>query len=132
MRRRVLTVEVTPDIALVLRMILEAAGHVVQWAGDRLTARALLAGPRPPHLVILEPTGLPDGDGLDLCREIKAASPSRPVVVLTSWVAAKSREEALAAGADAFLTKPFDHDELLTTVRRLLAGAPAGSPGGAA
>jgi DNA-binding response OmpR family regulator len=123
MRRRVLTVEVTPDIAALLRLVLEAAGHTVQWAGDLVTARSILTGPRPPHLVILEPAGLPDGSGLELCRELKAASPPLPVVVLTSWVSPKSRDEALAAGADVFVPKPFDPDDLAATVHRLLGAA---------
>jgi DNA-binding response OmpR family regulator len=123
-RHRILTVEGDPDIAVVLRVLLEGAGYAVQWAGDLATARAILAGPRPPALVILE-LRLPDGSGLDLCREVKAARPALPVLVLTSWAWLGAREEAMARGADAFLMKPFDVDELAATVQRL---APAMRP----
>jgi DNA-binding response OmpR family regulator len=129
-RQRILTVEENPDIALVLRVLLEAAGYAVQWAGDLATARMILAGPRPPTLVILE-LRLPDGVGLDLCREVKAARPGLPVLVLTSWAWFAAREEAMAAGADAFLMKPFDVDELAAMVRRLLPRPEPAGPEGA-
>jgi DNA-binding response OmpR family regulator len=122
MRRRIVVVEPDPDIALVLRAMITAAGHAVLWAGDVATARLVVRGFLSPHLVLLEPAGLPDGDGLGLVREIKA-SPGVPVLVLTAWVTEELREEARVAGADAFLTKPFDEEELMTTVEQLLPGS---------
>jgi DNA-binding response OmpR family regulator len=119
--KHVLTVEASPDIALLLRIVLEDAGYAVQWAGDLLTARTVAAGPFPPDLVILEP-GLPDGDGLDFYRHLKTTYPAIPVIVLTSWLHGPTlRDEVLAGGSDVFMTKPFDVDRLTAEARRLLA-----------
>ncbi len=85
----------------------------------------MLAHPRPD--AILLDRGLPDGDGLDLCREVKARCPALPILVLTAH--AQARGEALAAGADRFLVKPFDPDELAAAVAGLLPDEPEpGSP----
>ncbi len=99
-------------------MIFEPARFRVLLADDLATARSTLARPPTPDLVIVNVL-LPDGSGLDLCRELKQAQPSCPVVVLTAMLAA--RDEALEAGADAFVTKPFEPDALLAEVERLLA-----------
>jgi DNA-binding NtrC family response regulator len=121
MRRHVLTIEPSLDIALVLRALLESAGCAVQWAGDQLSARTFLSGPFPPDLIIMEPLGFEHG-GLEFYRHVKASHPAIPVIVLTSWLEPPSvREEVLAGGADVFMTKPFDIDRLETEVRRLLA-----------
>jgi two-component system OmpR family response regulator len=113
--RHVLVVESDPDVATVVRLALRPSGFPVSWAGDLAMARALLRD-RPPGLLILE-LQLYDGDGLDLCRQLRAERPSLPILVLTTRV--EAREAALAAGANAFLTKPFDPDELAAQVRRL-------------
>jgi DNA-binding response OmpR family regulator len=124
--QRVLVVESEPDVATVVRLALRPSGYQVSWAGDLAMARVLLKD-RPPGLVILE-LRLHDGDGLDLCRQLRAERPSLPIVVLTTRV--EARETALAAGATAFLTKPFEVDELEAQVRRLLPipDAPGGRP----
>jgi two-component system, OmpR family, response regulator VicR len=125
MRKCVLIVEDIPEIALVLRMILEPAGYAVHWAEDLLTARTILAGSPPPDLVLLDRI-LPDGDGLDLCREVKANGRALPVVVLTAYVDG-TREQSLGVGADGFITKPFDPDELVSELQRLLSPDGQGS-----
>jgi DNA-binding response OmpR family regulator len=113
---RVLVVENHPDVATVVRLALRPSGYQVYWAGDLAMARPLLRE-RPPGLLILE-LRLPDGDGLDFCREVRAARPSLPILVLTTKV--QAHEAALAAGANVFLGKPFEVDELEAQVRRLL------------
>ncbi len=117
MQARLLVVEDEPDIATILRMIFDPARYEVMVAGDLAAARELLLQWGPPHLVILDLI-LPDGNGLDLCRELKAARPPVRVLVLTArW---EARDEALAAGTDLFVTKPFELDELEAAVERLL------------
>ncbi len=115
---QILVVEPEPDIACLLRMIFESARFAVLCAEDLGEARAALARPRPPDLVILDPL-LPDGDGLDLCRELTATRPSLPILVLTTQAA--TRDAALAAGARRFMTKPFEPEELEAEAARLLA-----------
>ena len=120
MEKRILVVEDEPDIAAVLRMLLTAVGYVVLLACDLATARAALAAPPPPDLVILDIV-LPDGNGLDLCRELKATRPSLPVLVLTAR--AQEQAEAAAAGADLVLTKPFELEALEAAVGQLAGDA---------
>jgi CheY-like chemotaxis protein len=124
---RVLLVEDDPDVACTIRLSFPTGRYVFAHAEDLASARALLAhGPRP-DLVTCD-VGLPDGDGLALCREVKARHPDVPVVVITASPLARVRREALACGADAFVPKPFDPDDLHATVERLLeaaASAPA-------
>jgi DNA-binding response OmpR family regulator len=116
-RGRILIVEDNKDLALGLRINLEAQGyqvHVTQTIADGL-ARLRQAQP---DLVILD-LSLPDGDGLDLMRRLRAAGDATLILVLT----AKSRQDAkvlgLRGGADDYVTKPFDLEELLARVEVL-------------
>lgn len=122
MRSQILVVEPEPDIACLLRMLFDAPRFAVQCAENLREARAALTPLPPPDLVILDPL-LPDGDGLDLCRELKARWPALPILVLTTQ--AQTREAALAAGVSLFMVKPFEPEELEAEVARLLATDPA-------
>jgi DNA-binding response OmpR family regulator len=121
MTRRILVVEDEPDIATIFRMLLGSAGHAVAHAPELAAARELLEQGPTPDLVILDVL-LPDGDGIDLCREIRGRGPSPPVLVITADESASER--AAAAGADLVLVKPFDPDDLEARVERLLEGRP--------
>jgi two-component system, OmpR family, catabolic regulation response regulator CreB len=117
--RVILLVEDEPDIAFVVRLCLDPGRFALACAGTLAEARDLLArGPRP-DLVVLD-LGLPDGDGLTLCREVKAAHPGLPVMVLTAYTDDDARRLAREAGADRFVEKPFDPDDLRATVDELL------------
>ncbi len=72
-----------------------------------------------PDLIILD-LGLPDMDGIEVCRQIRQSS-QVPIVMLTKRNSESDRQRGLAAGANAYMTKPFEADELLATVRGLLA-----------
>jgi len=121
--RAVLLVEDEPDIALVVRLCLDPGRFAIACAGTLAEARDLLARRPVPDLVILD-LSLPDGDGLALCQEVKGAHPTLPVLVLTALAEGAERQRAEAAGADRFLAKPFEPDELLHEVERLLGAAP--------
>jgi len=104
---------------LLLRM-LQAQGYEAKIAGDGESALATIAS-APPDLVLLD-VGLPGIDGFEVCRRIKHASTTRliPVVVVTGMGAREHRISGIHAGADDFITKPFDGEELQARVASLL------------
>jgi two-component system KDP operon response regulator KdpE len=85
------------------------------------------AGMRPPHAIILDVL-LPDGRGTDVCRELRRWS-GAPILVLSAVGEEKEKIEALDAGADDYVTKPFSGDELLARLRATLRrAAPSTEP----
>jgi diguanylate cyclase (GGDEF)-like protein len=124
---RVLFVDDDPRLLTLLRTTLELADIDIEEAlGARAAMAAILA--RPPDVVVLD-IGLPDGDGLDLCRRIKEnpATSWIAVVVLTG-AGEEAEAPAREAGADAFVHKPFSPLELLAVVERLAGGLEAAAP----
>jgi len=113
----VLIVEDEKEIRRFVRHALEAEGFRVCEA-DTLQRGLIEAGTRKPDLVILD-LGLPDGDGADFIREVRAWS-AMPIVVLSARVEEHDKVEALDAGADDYLSKPFGVAELLARVRASL------------
>lgn len=109
------------DNAEVRQVVSEAVaedGHTLVHASSNGEANSRLASERF-DLLILD-LGLPDGDGLEICRRLRAAGDPLPVLVLTARTAIPSRVEGLDAGADDFLGKPFAVVELRARVRALL------------
>ena len=100
-----------------MRQALEAEGYRVFEAGT-LQQGLIEAGTRKPDMVILD-LGLPDGDGTDFIREVRAWS-GMPIVVLSARVEEHDKVAALDAGADDYLSKPFGVGELLARVRAAL------------
>ena len=124
-----LIVEDEPQIRRFVRSALEREGWQVHEAATQ--QRGLVeAGTRKPDLIVLD-LGLPDGDGMDLIREVRGWS-SVPIVVLTARADEADKISALDAGADDYLTKPFGVGELLARVRanlrrpRVMAGDGSG------
>jgi two-component system response regulator ResD len=113
---KVLVVEDDPAIARILCLLLDRAGRAVVRAEDGCRGVALFDD-EVPDLVVLD-VGLPGLDGWEVLRHIRAAG-SVPVVMVTSDV--RSEDRSVAEGADAFLTKPFDNDQLMARVDALLA-----------
>jgi CheY-like chemotaxis protein len=100
------------------RRTLEAAGFVVREAASAEEARQLVASQLP--LLVLSDVGLRDSNGLALCAEFKRLYPDLPVVLVTqSYRGLNVRQDAMAAGADAFLTEPVPTDQLLRVVRKV-------------
>ena len=123
--RRVLLVDDSDDSRRLLAAMLEPLGFIVDEAADLAAARAALAA-RPADVVILD-WYLPDGEGLGLLREIKAAG-GPAVIMLTAHALAETRNAALAAGADGFLSKPLADGELYALLARRLDLALAEAP----
>jgi DNA-binding response OmpR family regulator len=113
---KVLVVEDDPAIARVLSLLLDRGGRVVVRAQDG-TAGVALFDVETPDLVVLD-LALPGLDGWAVLRHIRAAG-SVPVVIVTSDI--QSHDRSVAEGADAFVTKPFDNDQLMAQVDALLA-----------
>lgn len=117
LRARILVVEDEPDIRRFVRMTLESEGHEVHEA-PTLKRGLIEAGSRRPDLAVVD-LGLPDGDGVELIRDLRTWSQA-PVIVLSARGGEADKVAALDAGADDYLVKPFGAAELLARVRAQL------------
>jgi two-component system, OmpR family, response regulator len=115
---RILVVEDERKVAADLGKALEASGHVVEHAADGETAW-FLGDTEAYDLVVLD-LGLPKLDGLQILKRWRANQRAMPVLVLTARDSWSEKVEAIDAGADDYLTKPFHMAELLARVRALL------------
>lgn len=116
---RILVVEDDRGVATMLQRGLGIAGHRVTVADGAAAARiAWTAGTF--DLVLLD-VMLPDGDGIELLAERRAAGDDVPAVLLTAREEAELRERADRAGAAAYVPKPFAYADLLEVVRRFVA-----------
>lgn len=106
-----LLLEDDTDLGWAVAEHLGAAGHSVHWCQSIADARRAPA----PALALID-LHLPDGDGLNLLRHWRAAGHAWPVIVLTARDQVSDRIRGLQAGADDYLVKPFDLDELLARV----------------
>ncbi len=113
-----------------LRRALTLAGHTIETAENGQQALGAVAT-LDPEAVVLD-LGLPDMDGLEVCRRLRGAGNRVPVLVLTARDAVSDRIDGLDAGADDYLVKPFDVGELKARIRALLRRAePDGQADGA-
>jgi two-component system response regulator MprA len=117
----VLVVEDDTDIAGVLRRSLDKEGYDVRVAGDGAAAIDE-AGVFEPDAVVLD-LGLPRLDGVEVCRRLRDEG-DVPILILTARDALEARVEGLDSGADDYLVKPFERDELLARLRALLRRRP--------
>ncbi|MBW0093232.1 response regulator transcription factor [Pseudonocardia sp. KRD-184] len=126
---RLLVVEDDETIGSVLDSSLRAHGHEVSWTRTGRGALAEAAG-HDPDLVLLD-LGLPDLDGVEVCRRLRVQLPGAVLVVLTARTDEMDVVVGLEAGADDYLTKPLRLDELRARVRaHLRRGGPASSSRG--
>lgn len=116
----VLVIEDEPPIRRLLRATLEANGFAVEEAAGARSG-LLKAAQSPPDLILLD-LGLPDGDGLQVTRQIRAWS-QVPIIVLSARGQEQDKVAALDAGADDYLTKPFGVPELTARLRVALRHA---------
>jgi two-component system KDP operon response regulator KdpE len=120
---RVLVVDDEPQILRALRVNLHARQHAVTTAGSGAEALAAAAA-QPPDIVVLD-LGLPDMDGVTVIRELRSWT-SVPIIVLSGRSGSQDKVEALDAGADDYVTKPFGIDELLARLRAVSRRAETG------
>ena len=114
---RILVVEDEVRMAALLKRGLQEEGYAVDVT--ETAEDALWMATENPYDAILLDVMLPDGDGFEICRQLRAANRWAPVMLLTARDAVGDRVRGLDAGADDYLTKPFAFDELLARTRAL-------------
>lgn len=115
---KVLVVEDDPNVRSTLEQLLRFEGYLVSLAGDGREALDLLETDRPDLAVV--DVVMPRLDGLSLCRTLRRRGDRLPILVLTARGQVGDRVAGLDAGADDYLAKPFDTEELLARLRALL------------
>jgi two-component system KDP operon response regulator KdpE len=111
---RILVVDDEPQILRALRINLQARQYDVSTAADGAEALHAAATHRP-DLVVLD-LGLPDVDGVEVIRKLRTWTPV-PILILSGRMDSRHKVDALDAGADDYVTKPFSIDELLARIR---------------
>jgi CheY-like chemotaxis protein len=121
-RKRVLVVDDDPEIVTFLATLLELEGIESQVATSANAALAMVDRAGAPELVLLD-IAMPDRDGLDLFRAVKRDPRTRdvPVFVVSARPGKDVVERALAAGAEEFIRKPFENQELIARIRTRLS-----------
>ncbi len=125
MSTRILIIEDDEAILRFLRRGLAYEGYIVDTAADGLSGLTM-ARDHPPDIVVLD-WMLPGLDGLEVCRRLRAGGPI-PILMLTAKDAVHSRVQGLDAGADDYMVKPFELDELLARIRALMRRAQPSRP----
>jgi len=121
----VLVVDDEPQIVRTLTINLRARDYEVESAGDGRSALQVMQE-RTPDVVVLD-LGLPDMDGVQVLQQIRTSS-QVPVVVLSARQESDDKVEALDAGADDYVTKPFGMDEFLARIRAAVRRGPSDAP----
>ena len=119
--QRLLIIDDDARLAAMVRDYLATSGFVVEVAGSVTTGIATLRA-YPPELLILD-LMLPDGDGLEVCRRLRAEGFGAPILMLTARGEPVERVIGLEIGADDYLPKPFEPRELLARIKALLRRA---------
>jgi two-component system, OmpR family, KDP operon response regulator KdpE len=127
MASRILIVDDEPSILATMAPLLRTRGYEVATATSGYAALEAVDR-QPPQLVILD-LGLPDLDGIDVCRRLREGR-SVPILVLSARGAEQDKVRALDAGADDYVTKPFGAEELLARVRAALRRGDGALPSG--
>src|SRR5437899_5039107 len=116
--QKILVIDDEPSMRELLAIMLRKEGFEVLLADSRARAAAVLAeGPVP---MVITDVKLPDGDGIEILRHVKAASPETIVIVMTAFGTTETAVAALKLGAHDYVLKPFDVDELRIVVRNSL------------
>src|SRR5215204_4239800 len=123
---RILLVDDEAAIQRAVGPLLRSRGYDVEVAGTGAEALAIFAE-RPPALIVLD-LGLPDLEGTEVCRRVRASS-AVPIIVLSAREAEADKVNALDLGADDYVTKPFGPEELLARIRAALRRTASETPG---
>jgi len=121
MRKEILIVDDAKTIRLLLRMTLEAEGFSVIEAGDASEALQRLDGRKID--LIMSDLNMPVMDGISFAREVKKRTSytSTPIIMITTEAGYKRKEEAQAAGLNAWIMKPFNGAQMIAAVNQLVA-----------
>lgn len=115
---KIVVVEDSPRLASLMQSHLRDAGFQINTAGTGSRFRTLIKE-APAHLYIID-LGLPDVDGLELIEQCRQAGDDTPILVVTARASVDDRVSGLDSGADDYLIKPFDREELVARVKALL------------
>jgi len=115
---RILLVEDDPMIGEAVCVALRDAAYGVNWVKDGATAGSVLENSE--HQAVLLDLGLPERDGLDVLRRLRQAGNPVPIIVITARDGVEDRIAGLDLGADDYLVKPFDVNELLARLRAVV------------
>lgn len=120
---RVLVVDDEPDVLLTAVLALRLAGHDVLEAGGGVAALERIERDLPDAVVL--DLRMADMDGWEVLDHVRSNGPSRdlPIIVLSAHATTSAEREALARGADLYMTKPFDPRALVVEVERVLGAA---------
>ena len=115
---RLLLVEDDPMLGDAMQRVLQQESFAVDWARDGEEAELALNAVE--YDLVLLDLGLPGKNGLDVLRDLRKRKDSKPVIILTARDAVSDRIAGLDSGADDYMVKPFDPDELAARIRALL------------
>jgi len=115
---RILLVEDDPMIGEAVSVALKDAAYAVDWVKDGVTAGDVLK--QDEHQAVLLDLGLPKCDGLEVLRRLRRVGNGIPVIVITARDGVEDRIKGLDVGADDYLVKPFDVNELLARLRAIV------------
>jgi DNA-binding response OmpR family regulator len=115
---RILIVEDDPQLAPLIKLDLESVGYVADIVG--LANDGLHAASTVDYDVLIVDLTLPDGDGMQLVHQLRSKGSITPILILTARSAAGDKVKGLSVGADDYLVKPFDRNELKARVAALL------------
>jgi len=124
---RILVVEDDDSVRAAVRRALLLAGYEVLAAENGESALSQIATD-PPDAIVLD-LGLPDIDGMEVCRRLRRADDHTPILMLTARDAVEDRVDGLEAGADDYLVKPYDVRELQARIAAILRRHVEGSDG---
>ncbi len=116
---RILLVEDEAELAGAIELVLRAHHHVVDHVAEGLGAWSLLGSDLASHDLLIVDWMLPGLTGPELCRRVRGAGMTLPVLMLTALADTSHRVQGLDAGADDYLSKPFAMEELLARIRAL-------------
>ena len=118
MKARILLIDDDPGLSEVILMLLERDGYAAQHAGS---VKAGIAKVEAASLdLVITDLKLPDGTGLDVVAGVRARRPRLPIIMITSYSSMESAIDALRAGANDYVIKPFDNEQFLRAIARAL------------
>jgi DNA-binding NtrC family response regulator len=118
MNERVLLVDDDPGLSEVIVMLLEREGYAVKRAGTRKEAIHHIDAAE--FDLVITDLKLPDGTGLDVVAGVRARRPRLPIIMITSYSSMESAIDALRAGANDYVIKPFNNEDFLRAIARAL------------